>query len=264
MITGIESSGSPQPHSTSAVCSTPGHSPDLAEVTALAETLDPQDQMRLVARLFESLPPEHREATLEFGLQCIQASSDKRVTRVDLPVVDSISSKLWERLFDPAHTSGLYSAPRRFDLATIFVVTAAYSILFGAMSAFDYYFGPLAKVAVGILVTVVAVAQAFYKDVANPRGVSVVTGAITQTTMMILIEIFAPHLFPEPGLIVFILYGLIGGAVSGYLAGVLVGGVFLVADALRKRYFGGADQLQQEESAADPELADGGDSPWAN
>jgi hypothetical protein len=162
--------------------------------------------------------------------------------------VNSIGPTLWDRLFDPARTSELYSAPQRFDLATIFVVTAAYSILFGAMSAMNEYFGPITKAAVGVLVTVVAVAQAFYKDIANPRGVSVVTGAITQTVIMILLEIFAPRLLLFPGFIVVILFGVLGGAFSGYLAGVLVGGVFLVADALRKRFTRDTDELHHVES----------------
>ena len=233
-------------------------------MTALAETLDPTDQLRLIARLSTSLSSVHRAAAVEFEPQRIHSSSDNRSPRVDSPTVASISSKLWERLFDPTYSSGLYSAPRRFDLATIFVVTAAYSILFGAMSALHYYFGPLTKVIVGVLVTVVAVAQAFYKDTANPRGVSVVTGAIVQTLMMTLIEIFAPQLFPEPALLVVVLYGVLGGAISGYLAGVLVGGVFLVAEALRKRYIQVPQALQEDEPTDDSELIKRGNVPWAN
>jgi hypothetical protein len=263
MIAGVESSGSPQPEPGTADDSPPTDHPNLTQVTALAKKLDPGDQMRLIARLLASLPSDHRAAAVEFGLQ-LQTSIDNRSTHAHLSIGNLVSAKLWERLFDPAGTSGLYSAPRRFDLATIFVVTAAYSILFGAMSALNYYFGPLTKVAVGILVTVVAVAQAFYKDSANPRGVSVLTGAITQTMIMLLIEIFAPRLFPEPALLVVIVYGMLGGAVSGYLAGVLVGGVFLVADALRKRYTRGAHQLEEDGSTANPVLAERGDSPWTN
>jgi hypothetical protein len=264
MTTGFESTGSPQPNTTTAGPSTPGPGPSLSDVTAMAETLDPQDQVRLVARLSTSLSSMHRAAVVEYEPQLMHSSSDIRGTRVDSPTVASISSKLWERLFDPTYTSRLYSAPRRFDLATLFVVTAAYSILFGAMSALHFYFGPLTKVVVGVLVTVVAVAQAFYKDTANPRGVSVVTGTIVQTLMMTLIEIFAPQLFPEPALLVVGLYGVLGGAISGYLAGVLVGGVFLVAEALRKRYIQVPEALQGDESTDDSELVKRGKLPWAN
>jgi len=37
-------------------------------------------------------------------------------------------------------------------------------------------------------------------------------------------------------LIVIIFYGIVSGAISGYLAGAIVGGVFLVADALRGKF----------------------------
>jgi hypothetical protein len=261
MTSSFDSPELPQPDSTRFGPSTSDHALSLAEVSELAESLDPQDQMRLVSRLLISLPWAHRAAAVEFGLQCIQDSNNSPSHGDAAPHTDSNSSQLWERLFDPAKTSELYSAPRRFDLATIFVVTAAYSILFGAMSAFNDYFGPITKTAVGLLVTIVAVTQAFYKDTANPRGVSVVTGAIAQTMVMILIEIFAPRLFPEPGLFVVIFYGMLGGAVSGYLAGVLVGGVFLVADALRKRFVRDREQMHDADSSDHPELVERRDSP---
>jgi hypothetical protein len=225
--------------------------PTLAEVSALAESLDPKDQVRLIARLLESLPPKHRAAIVEFGMQSVRVPSEKLRTRSELPRVDPIWPMLWERLFDPAKTSELYSAPRRFDLATLFVVTAAYSILFGAMSALNYYFGPITKVVVGILVTVVAVAQAFYKDIANPRGVSIVTGAVAQTIIIIVIEILSPRMIPEPALFSVIFYGVLGGMVSGYLAGVLVGGVFLVADKLRAKFDNRSKSQLNESSAED-------------
>jgi hypothetical protein len=261
MVTSSQPPGKPRLDSAEDERSEPEHASCLAEVSALAESLDSQDQMRLVARLLISLPPAHRVAAVEFGLQCIHESNNSPRNRDDLPHGESLSSKLWERLFDPAETSELYSAPRRFDLATIFVVTAAYSLLFGAMSAFNDYFGPVSKTAVGLLVTIVAVVQAFYKDTANPRGVSVVTGAIAQTMIMILIEMFEPRLLPQPALLVVIFCGVLGGAVSGYLAGVLVGGVFLVADALRKRFVRDTEQMHEFESDDDPKLAGRGDSP---
>ncbi len=250
MLSGPDPSGIPQSDSTTVVRSTPDTEPSLADVSVLAQSLDPKDQVRLIARLLESLPPKHRAAIVEFGMQSVWLPGDKVDIRVDLPRVDSIWPTLWEWLFDPAKSSGLYSAPRRFDLATIFVVTAAYSILFGAMSALNYYFGPITKVAVGVLVTIVAVAQAFYNDIANPRGVSIVTGAITQTIIVTVIEVFSPQLIPEPALVVVILYGVLGGMVSGYLAGVLVGGVFLVADALRAK-LDNRSKTELNESAAD-------------
>src|SRR3954454_19688655 len=148
-------STSPQPPQTPSESnrgdrSTQRHGLGLDVVQAAADWLDPKDQVRLIAHLLESLPSKHRAAIVEFGLNRFRTPGDKLGVRVDLPRVNPIGPTLWDRLFDPARTSELYSAPQRFDLATIFVVTAAYSILFGGMSALNEYFGPVTKVAVGV------------------------------------------------------------------------------------------------------------------
>jgi hypothetical protein len=124
-------------------------------------------------------------------------------------------------------------------------VTAAYSILFGAMSAMDY--GPVAKISVGLLITMVAVSQAFYQNVANPRGVSIVTGAITLSVIIVLLGIFVKEWRSQPMFLVVVFFGMIGGAISGYLCGVLVGGVFLIADALRKRFERRSSEASEDE-----------------
>ena len=218
--------------------------------------------MRLIARLWETLPPKNRAAILAFGLENIHIPTGDNTPKTSEPPLEPIWPKVREVLFDPSKTSELYSAPRRFDLATIFVVTAAYSLLFGAMSALNYY-GPITQVAVGLLITVVAAAQAFYKDVANPRGVSIVAGSITLTVILAILGISVPHFFLEPLFLVIVFYGLIGGAISGYLAGVLVGGVFLVADALRKRYTPPGNP-HENQASSDGEPAHREESPWTN
>jgi hypothetical protein len=48
--------------------------------------------------------------------------------------------------------------------------------------------------------------------------------------------------------VVIVVYGLMGGSIAGYLSGVLVGGVFLVADALRGRFEGGSPTDSDETS----------------
>jgi hypothetical protein len=241
-------SETPRPNPPRTERSTSEHSSDLAEVSALAQSLDPKDQMRLIAGLLESLPPRHRAAILEYGRQNIQTPVNKVRARVDTPRVEPLGPTLWERLFDPTKTSDLYSAPRRFDLATIFVVTAAYSLLFGLMTPLD--FGPVDKVSVGLLVTIVAASQAFYHDKANPRGISVVTGAVTLSVILVMLHIFVPNSVYGPLFVVVVFYGLIGGAFAGYLSGVMVGGVFLVADKLRKR-FENASMAELNETSAD-------------
>jgi hypothetical protein len=237
----------------------------LAESVEIAESLNPDDQVRLVTRLWGSLPGKHRAAIIRFGLENLHpGEEDKARSALERPSVAAWSD-ISKFLFAPTIASELYSAPRRFDLATIFVATAAYSLLFGAMSALSYqYIGPVAEIAVGVLITIVAIAQAVYKDVANPRGVSVLAGAVTQTIMLVVIHMAAPKLFGVPIGFVIVFFGVLGGALFGYLAGVLVGGVFLVADVLRKKF----SQIDSKAAAAKLKFQEknqaGGDSPWAN
>jgi hypothetical protein len=237
MPTSFQPPETPKSESTEGEHSTQSRSLGLYEVSKLAELLDSKDQVRLIARLLESMPPKYRAAIIEFGLQGPRtAAGDKPGIRAVSQRVNPPGPTLWERLFDPTKTSELYSAPRRFDLATIFVVTAAYSLLFGSMTALDYYFGAPTKVAVGLLVTLVAVSQAYFQHIANPRGVSIITGSIALSVILALMKIIERSWVPEPLVVVVVFYGMIGGAIAGYLSGVLVGGVFLVADLLRAKF----------------------------
>jgi hypothetical protein len=216
--------------------------PNLADVAEAAELLKPDERMQLLARLWESLPARNRAAIVTYGIENVHRLVAETEQREQLeppaepPQLESIWPEVWAFFFDPAQTSGLYSAPRRFDLATIFVATAAYSIVFGVMSSLNHYgrltyFGPVTQAAVGVFVTVIAAIQALYHNEANPRGVSIVAGAVTQTIIVSFLATM--RWYYEPFLIVLVGYGMIGGAICGYLAGAVVGGVFLIADALR-------------------------------
>jgi len=175
-------------------------------VIAAALALPPLDRQRLVSHVRLSLPDEQR------------ASST------------AIRAILWRTLFDPSNTSELYSAPRRFDLATIFVVMAAYSLLFGALAGLDA--PPIVKIFFGGLLAIVAVAQAFFLNVYSPRGVSIATAIPVYTSFVIWMWSAYPRSFP--GWLVVLM--LLIGPPLGYIAGVLVGGVFLVADLVRKKF----------------------------
>ncbi len=236
---------------------TVSRTPSVEELHAMALPLDDDQRLRLVARLWKSLPADHRAALLTLQLEDNHDESGRIEPTPQEPSSDTGKPTLYGLLFDRRHASDLYSAPRRFDLATIFVVTAAYSMLFGAMSTFNDYFGPVTQVAVGVLVTTVAVTQALYKDAANPRGVSVVTGSITQTVILVVLRVISPYYLPGPLFLVIVLYGIIGGAISGYLSGTLVGGVFLVADMLRGKFEGrNADESPDEHTLTNTTTAD--------
>jgi hypothetical protein len=150
---------------------------------------------------------------------------------------DDLPKSPWHTLlrpvFDPRYVSGIYSVPRRFDLATIFVVTAAYSLLLGGLSALDAT--PIVKTVVAGFVTMIAVAQAALVKLVHPRGTSIVVGAVINLIFTWLIWLEIGRRIPIPFVVVALTGVLIGGFL-GYLTGTVVGGVFLIADLLRGRF----------------------------
>lgn len=196
-------------------------------VHQLAESLKPDDRLELVARLWQTLPREQRASLATMQL-------DEAQGRFEDFVIEPRGPNIWRSLFDPAKTSELYSAPRRFDLATIFVVTAAYSLLFGGLTALDVQ--PVTKIVLGSLVTIVAAAQALFRQTANPRGVSIVAGAGASTLFFLILWLIYPRSFSDSIFFVTVILCIVVGGLMGYVAGVLVGGVFLVADALRGKF----------------------------
>lgn len=214
-------------------------------VMAAAESLDDlrqkvlelsaDDRLRLVVQLWKSLPAEHRSA-----LATLQMEDTARPENQLLPAPKAAEKKprgptLIDNLFDPSHTSDLYTAPRRFDLATIFVVTAACSLVLGGLTVMGW--PPIVKVVVSILAAAIAVTQAMFKTTANPRGVSVVTGAAVSTLIIwVAYAAGAYRVLRTPLPVATLFFGLIGGSISGYLVGTCVGGVFLVADMVRGKF----------------------------
>jgi hypothetical protein len=210
--------------------STPGTTVD--DVHRLAAALDPDEQMQLVVRLWNTLPADQRATLIALQPENLQGS------QADFHGVSSEPRPpgLLDKLFNFGQGSDLYCAPRRFDLATIFVVTAAYSILLGGLTTADAPAG--VKVVICVLVTFIAGAQALFISTANPRGVSIMTGAVGWTLISWYAWLSWPKVFPNSFFFVTFIMGVGGGAIMGYLLGALVGGVFLVADALRGRFDG--------------------------
>jgi hypothetical protein len=232
------------------------------ELHRMALPLDPDERLRLVARLWKSLPADHRAALLTLQMEDARDPLDATEHFAVSPPIEPFWPKVRERLFDRSHASGLYSAPRRFDLATIFVVTAAYSLLLGSLTALDRLTGPnaapLVKIAIGGLVAIIAATQAMFLHVANPRGVSIVTGAVAYTLMSWIIWLSDPYFFIWNSFIfVTFINGIIGGGILGYLLGTLVGGVFLVADVLRGKFEG---RSKSDDSSARAEEVQRGDT----
>ena len=107
---------------------------DIQQIFRDAQSLEPADRLRLIARLWASMPPDHWAAPTAKERAEIER-------RLDGPAFDALGDASWriaERVRanrGPTTRPTVYSAPRRFDLATIFVVTSAYAMLFGGLCA---------------------------------------------------------------------------------------------------------------------------------
>ena len=127
----------------------------------------------------------------------------------------------------------VYSAPRRFDLATLFVVMIVYACLLGLFVGV----GVPDEVMFSILgfLTAVAISQPALFGGNMPRLSSVIVGGVALPLIFTMFSIFKLHHRMSSMDI------LLGGASCvplgasfGYLAGAMVGGVFLVADLVRQ------------------------------
>ena len=210
------------------------------EIWKLAEALGPDERLRLVTRLWKTLPRDHRAALVTLQMEHIQSDrnrnlADANSASIDSPLVPT-GSDLMDRIFNRAHTSELYSAPRRFDLASIFVVTAAYSLLLGALSLLGS--PPVVMIVVAGMIAIIATTQAMFQHVANPRGVSIITGAVTFAIICAILHFTTRGILTRSLFVNFFIIGIPCGAFLGYLMGTVVGGVFLVADMVRKRMEG--------------------------
>jgi hypothetical protein len=217
------------------------------EVLRDAESLEPEDRLRLIARLWASLPPDHWAAPSDFQRSEIRLHYGGTDTE---PVYDPPWDAL-RRILNPgpdAEQTKVYHATRRFDLATIFVAMAVYSVLLAGMSLVPE-FGSATKIYFGLFIVVIGVGQALLEPYTDPRRASVIVGAGFHTVCSIIYWIaFNDRWLPGSVLVVVVLNGFIGGAIMGYLAGALVGGVYLLADMLRGRF----GKPSEEEPAAAP------------
>ncbi|MCA9148400.1 MAG: hypothetical protein KDA92_03830 [Planctomycetales bacterium] len=129
----------------------------------------------------------------------------------------------------------VYSTPRRFDLATVLVITSAYALGFSALRVLQM---PLVELAViGGFVTTVGLSQAVLFGGRHPRIASMVTGAVLLPTLVILFDSRPGSRSLVDDIVLLVTYCSFFGAIHGYFAGAMVGGVFLVSDKVRSRFF---------------------------
>ncbi|MCI0335791.1 MAG: hypothetical protein L0228_21500 [Planctomycetes bacterium] len=219
---------------------------ELDDAYNAAESLDPDDRLRLIARLWASLPEEFWAAPSDRDRADVRAmlADDDTGQMAGLP-----RRIAWQVVGSPPETAKIYSAPRRFDLATIFVVTFAYSLLFAVMSGLN--FPPVASLIVGGFITVVGAGQALLFGGKKPRLASAVTGAVVSVPLTLLTMDFGPRGLAGELWVLGMPASIIFGAGFGYAAGALVGGVFLVADAVRQKF-----ARRARASADDAEVAE--------
>jgi hypothetical protein len=208
----------------------------LDDVVRKAAQLDPDDRLRLIARLWASLPAEHWAAPI---------SADRRevhsmIVTDDTYRMATLPQRIAWQVMGQSPPTKIYSAPRRFDLATIFVVTFAYSLFFAALSSLGT--PPALSVIFGVFISVVAVGQALLYGGNNGRIASIITGAVAAVPVTWALIIWAAPRNMVALLILLAPIGAMVGAACGYLAGTLVGGVFLVADKLRVFFAKNSDE----------------------
>ena len=133
----------------------------------------------------------------------------------------------------------VYSVPRRYDLATLFTISLAFALLFGLLRALGAT--PIVFACIGGFVAAVGLGQAVLFRGKAPRTASVVTGVAFLLTIQVVVYfvfIKANGRWGTPiGVLEIVLSAAcmsVWGSLFGYIAGALIGGVFLVADAIRR------------------------------
>jgi hypothetical protein len=131
----------------------------------------------------------------------------------------------------------MYSTPRKLDLATLLVIMFMFAMLFAGLAQIPYapiWFTGM----VALFIALVGVSQAILFHGTKPRLASVVSGyflmAILVVTLYWLRNLQTHRYSKTPDVLITFFCAGWWGIPLGYLAGVLVGGVFLISDAMRK------------------------------
>src|SRR4051794_19797127 len=91
------------PESEQDVVAVPLMTRSLAEALEMAESLQPDDRMRLIAELWQSLPPKNRAAIIAYGLENLHSPDDDKPRESPATSPDPIWPEVRRLLFDPAN-----------------------------------------------------------------------------------------------------------------------------------------------------------------
>ena len=125
-----------------------------------------------------------------------------------------------------------FGVPRRFGVGTLLLITAMYAVLFAVLRAMQV--PPVGFVLIGVFFGAVGLGQMLLFKGQRPRRASVLVGACAYPCLFLAAELYHSG---QPGLdllFAMALAGMISGAVYGYLAGLLIAGVFLVNEKLKQ------------------------------
>jgi hypothetical protein len=206
--------------------------PDVEEILRNAKSLDPPDRLRLITRLWASLPQE----TWPKPTRNEEVEADRLLTQSGADEHENVSWQTVEQIVRDCVRSSrpkVYSAPRRFDLLTIFVVTTAYALLFASLAALQL--PPSVNLMVAGFIATVGIGQAFLFRGLRPRTSSLLVGIAIYCIFIVGNYVLNPRIYPSSMLAYMLFSGLTAGAILGYVAGTLVGGVFLIVDFVRRR-----------------------------
>lgn len=125
--------------------------------------------------------------------------------------------------------------PRRFGLGVVFLLTAMGAVLFSTLRLFSA--PPEAILVIAAFFVVVWFGQAFLFKGSEPRYASIVAGACFMSILVIGASVYerivkgASLLSPSDAIMAFLF-----GALFGYLAGLLIAGVFLVLELVQSGF----------------------------
>ena len=126
-----------------------------------------------------------------------------------------------------------FGVPRRFGVGTILVITTAFGLLLSLLQAMGAPAGVVAFVVA--FVSLIGVGQMLLFDGTQPRRASLLAGLIGLPLLTgLTIAFFAPHRGRSGDIVCPVFAAIIFGPPSGYLAGGIVAGVFLIMDAIEK------------------------------
>jgi len=146
-----------------------------------------------------------------------------------------------------------FGVPRRFGMTALFAIVTFYGVVFAVMKSLDFH--AIGFTIFAVFLTCVGLGQALLFGGKSPRAASVCVGAVL-FPMEIMALIVYDHLsspdasfsgFDFVGIIFLIVLCILAGSLLGYLAGGLIGGVFVLLDLIARKTRKGNDEVAGEE-----------------